>query len=310
MIKIYKTNLETGKLEKLNNIVPDAWINIENPTKEEISLLTKELDIDANFLNSVLDKEELSRIEDNTDYKAIIINYPYIDINHKNKYNTLPLAIIIKEKLFITITLTNNNILNEYIKNNSLDTAKKTRNVIDILYKIAREYLKCLKLINEEITSKESKLFKSTKNEDLVNLLNIEKSLVYFLNSLKENGVVLEKLSRGTILEMYKEDSELLEDAIIENNQGIEMCNIYREILTSTTDTYATIISNNLNDIMKFLAGITIVFSVPTMIASFMGMNVPLGFLNTNDYAFPLLVAISLVISIIVAIILKKKNML
>ena len=126
----------------------------------------------------------------------------------------------------------------------------------------------------------------------------------------KGNDVVLEKLARGNILNMYEEDADLLEDAIIENKQGIEMANIYREILTSTTDTYATIISNNLNVIMKFLAGITIVFSIPTMIASFLGMNVPLGDVGTNDFSFIWLVILSILLSIIVAIILKKKNML
>ena len=140
--------------------------------------------------------------------------------------------------------------------------------------------------------------------------INIEKSLVYFITSLKGNDVVLEKLARGNILNMYEEDADLLEDAIIENKQGIEMANIYREILTSTTDTYATIISNNLNVIMKFLAGITIVFSIPTMIASFLGMNVPLGDVGTNDFSFIWLVILSILLSIIVAIILKKKNML
>ena len=121
---------------------------------------------------------------------------------------------------------------------------------------------------------------------------------------------MLEKLSRGNVITLYDDDSGLMEDAIIENKQAIEMANIYREILTSMTDTYATIISNNLNDVMKFLAGITIVFSIPTMVASFIGMNVPLGNVGASSYSFVIIIAFSLVLSLIIAYILKKKNML
>ena len=121
---------------------------------------------------------------------------------------------------------------------------------------------------------------------------------------------MLEKLKKGEILPLYEEDLELIEDAIIENRQGIENANIYREILTSTSNTYGTIVSNNLNQIMKFLAGITIVFSIPTMIASFMGMNVPLGIFEKNPYSFIILIAVSFLLSLIIAYILKKKDML
>lgn len=138
----------------------------------------------------------------------------------------------------------------------------------------------------------------------------MKKTLVYFSTSLKANDVVLEKLAKGNVLTLYEDDMDLLEDAMIENKQAIEMASIYREILTSMTDTYATIISNNLNDVMKFLAGITIVFSIPTMVSSFIGMNVPLGDMGKSNISFILIIAFSFVLSIIIAIILKKKNML
>ena len=153
-------------------------------------------------------------------------------------------------------------------------------------------------------------MYKSTNNKELIDLLNIEKTLVYFSTSLKANDAVLEKLSKGNVITLYEDDSDLMEDAIIENKQAIEMANIYREILTSMTDTYATIISNNLNDVMKFLAGITIVFSIPTMVASFIGMNVPLGNIGSSKLSFILIILISFILSFIIAIILKKKNML
>ena len=141
-------------------------------------------------------------------------------------------------------------------------------------------------------------------------MLNIEKSLVYFMGALKYNKMTLEKLSKGSILPFYDEDAELLEDTIIEYDQAIEMATIYKEIMASTTETYASVISNNLNVIMKFLSAITIVFSIPTMIASFMGMNVPLGNFSTNPAAFWVLVLISVLLSLIIAYWLKKKNML
>ena len=157
---------------------------------------------------------------------------------------------------------------------------------------------------------KEKVLKKSTENKDLIDLLEIEKTLVYFITSLKANDAVLEKISKGTILPLYEGDLDLLEDAIIENKQAIEMSTIYRDILSSITEAYATIVSNNLNYIMKFLAGATIVLSIPTMISSFLGMNVPLGSLSSENNAFALTIIIAALLSIIIAIILKKKNML
>jgi magnesium transporter len=140
--------------------------------------------------------------------------------------------------------------------------------------------------------------------------MNIQKSLVYFVTSLKANDIILEKLSNGSVLSLYAEDVDLLEDAMIESRQGIETANIYREIVARISDTYATVISNNLNGIMKFLAGITIVSTIPTMIASFMGMNVPLGSISTNEYALYIVIAVSLILAVLIAIILKKKDMM
>ena len=175
---------------------------------------------------------------------------------------------------------------------------------------VAGIYQKELTGINEYIDSKEKVLLKSTNNKELVNLLNVEKTLVYFITSLKANEIALEKIAKGTIIEITKENEELLEDALIETKQAIETASIYREILSSMTDTYATIISNNLNDVMKFLAGITIVFSIPTMVASFIGMNVPLGSIGDSPFSFILIILFSVLLSLIIAYILKRKNML
>lgn len=312
MIKYYKTDSKNQTIE-IKKIEQNCWIDLKNPTIEEMQMISKETKIELDMFTTIIDDEEVSRIEEHGNVKLIVVNYPYITATDtRNKYNTLPLGIITNDNYLITISIRKSEFLKPFRNGTAKEffTYKKTRFILQILYAISTNYLKNLREINHEINQKEKTLYHSTSNKELVNLLNMEKSLVYFITSLKGNDVVLEKLARGNILNLYEEDKDLLEDAIIENKQGIEMANIYREILTSTTDTYATIISNNLNVIMKFLAGITIVFSIPTMIASFLGMNVPLGKIGTYPFSFIILVVLSIVFSILVAIILKKKNML
>ena len=181
---------------------------------------------------------------------------------------------------------------------------------MQIILKVASDYIKELKKINEETNKSEKSLKKSTSNNDLLRLMHIQKSLVYFTTSLKSNDVVLEKLQKTNLMPLYDEDMDVLEDAIIENKQAIEMASIYTSILRSTIDVFGMIISNNLDKIMKFLAGFTIVISIPTIVASFMGMNVPLGIFNNNPYSFLMMIIISTILSLIAAHILKKKNML
>lgn len=225
---------------------------------------------------------------------------------------TIPLAILIIRDDYIVTISKKNNILDDFKEGKVKEfyTFKKSRFTIQILYKVAASFLKYLRGIDAKIEKCEENMFDTTKNTDLEKLLAIEKSLVYLLTSLQSNKIVLDKLSKKMVLDFYDEDQELLDDAIIENDQALEMAHLYKEILTSTTDSFATIISNNLNSIMKFLAGITIVISIPTMVASFFGMNVPLGVLKDNPYSFAIIIVVSLFISVIVAIILKKKNML
>lgn len=313
MINIYTTD-SNRKFKELKNLQKGCWIDLINPSNEEINDISKKTNTDLDLLMKLTDDEELPRIEVGDNATLIVVDTPYItDTRYKHKYNTDPLGIIINnDGYFITISLKKQALLNDF-KNNRVkdfDIKKKTKFVIQILLKTAGIYQKELTSINNYINKKEKTLYKSTDNKELIDLLNIEKTLVYFSTSLKANDVVLEKLSKGNVIPMYEEDRDLMEDAMIENKQAIEMANIYREILTSMTDTYATIISNNLNDVMKFLAGITIVFSIPTMVASFIGMNVPLGKMGASSYSFILLIIFSFVLSIIIAIILKKKNML
>ena len=255
----------------------------------------------------MLDEEELPRIEESGNATLIVVDTPFLADNHfKNKYKTYPLGIIIaKNGYVITISIKKTNLLNDFRTNkiSSFHTSKKTRFLIQILLKTATMYLKVLNQVNHDMSAKEKILSKSTQNKHLIELLDIEKTLVYFITSLKANDLVLEKLSKKNVL-------DLLEDAMIENKQAIEMSSIYRDILSSVTDTYATIVSNNLNIAMKFLAGITIVFSIPTMIASFLGMNVPLGEIANNDFSFLIVAILSFLLAVLIAIWLKKKDML
>ena len=312
MLRVFKTS-DDGTLEKLKNIETNTWIDLVEPTEEEIKEVVEKTDIPANLLIKLLDSDEVARIEKEDDATLIIIDVPYvIDKKIKNKYYTLPLGIISYKNYLVTIAVKETEVVQDVMENRvkSVFTMKKSRFLIQILHRVATLYLKYLKEINLEIEAKEKNLINATNNKYLLQLMNIQKSLVYFVTSLKSNDIILEKLEKGNLIEFYEEDMDVLEDAIIENRQGIETSLIYREIVASLQETYSGVISNNLNEIMKFLAGITIVFSIPTMIASFMGMNVPLGVLANNDYSFMFIMSISIFSAFVIALILKKKDML
>ena len=312
MIRIFK-NSNDGTLDKLKKIEPNCWIDLVEPSELEIKEVVEQTGVPANLLIKMLDTDETARIEKEDDATLIVIDVPFVeDKKTKNKYSTLPLGIITYKNYLITLSVKETEVLNDVMENRVkyVVTAKKSRFLIQILHRVATLYIKYLKIINEEIEKKEKIIMKSTSNKELVQLMNIQKSLVFFVTSLKSNDIILDKLNKGSLIEFYEEDLDILEDAIIENKQGIETAIIYRDIVASMSETFTGIISNNLNEIMKFLAGITIVFSVPTMIASFMGMNVPLGELQTNENSFMFTLSISFILSIIIAYILKKKDML
>lgn len=311
MIKIYKTDKE-NKIVKLEKIEKNSWIDLVSPSMDEIDEVVNKTKIEKDLILKLLDEEEIPRVEFEDNSTLIVVDCPYIE-GRDNKYSTLPLGIIVsKNNFLVTISSKKQEVLRMFksgrVKN--IQTSMKSRFLIKVLYHNAQLYLKYLKMINYNIDKSEKKLYNSTENNELISVLNIEKSLVYFITSLKENDILLEKISKGNILEMYEEDMELLEDAQIENKQAQEMANIYREILSSVSDAYATIISNNLNQAMKILTSITIIFSVPTMISSFMGMNVKLGKLSVMNSAFIIILALSGVLSLILAIYLKKKKLL
>lgn len=312
MVRIFKTSND-GTLERLKKVEPNTWIDLVEPSELEIKDIVEQTGIPANLIIKLLDTDETARIEKEDDATLIVIDVPYIeDKKTKNKYTTLPLGIITYKQYIVTISVKETEVINDIMDNRVkyVVTGKKSRFIIQILHRVASLYIKYLKIINEEIEKKEKIIMKSTSNKELVQLMNIQKSLVFFVTSLKSNDIILDKLEKGSLVEFFEEDLDILEDAIIENKQGIETAIIYRDIVASMSETFTGIISNNLNEIMKFLAGITIVFSVPTMISSFMGMNVPLGELQTNENAFMFILSISFILSILIAYALKKKDML
>jgi magnesium transporter len=309
MIKYFKTLSES--LIQLNEIQENIWINMINPTEEEINIVSNSLSIPLDHLRAALDEEERSRIEVDDNCTLILVDVPFFEENDGSKiYTTLPMGIILSGENIITVCLKAIPLLNDFMsgKIKSFYTFKKSRFILQLLFKNATYYLQYLKQIDRMSLNIERELHKSMKNKELIQLLDLEKSLVYFSTSLRGNEIVLEKMLKLDAIKKYPEDEDLLEDVIIENKQAIEMANIYSNILSGMMDAFASVISNNLNIVMKFLTSVTIVLTIPTMIASFFGMNVPVP-LSMQPYAFIIIIAISLGLSTILALFMAKKKM-
>ena len=312
MIRIFKT--ENGLIHQKDELSPGSWIALTHPTATEILEIANTYGIDPDDLRAPLDEEERSRIETEDNYTLILVDIPSIEErNDKDWYVTIPMGIITTEEVIITVCLEETPVLGAFMDGRVRDfhTYMKTRFILQVLYKNASLFLQYLRIIDKKSGVIEEKLHKSTKNRELIELLELEKSLVYFTTSLRSNEVVLEKLMRNEKIKKYPEDTDLLEDVIIENKQAIEMANIYSGILSGTMDAFASVISNNLNIVMKFLATITIVMSIPTMVASFYGMNVNSSGMPFADspYGFLIVLGFTLVLTLIVAWIFSKKDL-
>lgn len=314
MIKIFKTDDTNNTLSEIENIEIDSWINVVEPSLDEIKKLSIDLQIDETYLTRLIDEEEPAKLEVKEDLQLIILDVPKTIKNKNYSVNvTTPLTILqVRNKYIVTICLKNSDLLNDFVENKVPDfhTGKKSRFTFQIINKIASKYIKDLKNINEQIEKAENYMKKSTQNSDLLKLMHLRKSLVYFTTSLKSNEIILDRINKSNVITLYEEDKDVLESAIVEHKQAIEMAEIYNSLLNNTIDTFGTIISNNLNNVMKILASFTIVISIPTMVASFMGMNIPLGIFSSNSASFFVIIIISIMLSVFVAYILKKKNML
>ena len=310
MLEYYITD-SANTLQKIDKLEKGCWVNMVAPSESEIKLISERLNIPEDFIKDPLDDEERSRLEKEDNHVLIIVDFPYIiyDDSGFPVYETLPIGLIVTEECFITISLIENPIIMDFInkKIKGFFTYKKTRFALQILCHISTYYLRYLKQINRKTDDIEKELHQSMKNEELYAFLSLEKSLVYFTTSLKSNKIVLQKMLRLNHLKMYEEDKDLLEDVIIENTQAIEMAETYHSILTSMMNTFASVISNNLNIVMKFLTSITIILSFPTIVASIYGMNVDLPYQN-NPYAFVGVIFVALLLSSITTIIFWKKK--
>lgn len=315
MLKIHNTNAETNKMEEIKEFKKGSWINLVNPSENEIKKVCENVQIQEDFIRDALDFEEKARIDNEEDDGTIlfVVDVPIIEKNEENDvFTTMPLGmIVVRDDFFITVSLRKNKVIEDFekMKIKNFQTYKKSKLIFQILYLNSSYYLTYLKQINKETEIAEYILKNSMQNKELLKLLSLEKSLVYFTTSLKSNEIVMEKTLRGKIVKLYEEDEEILEDAITENRQAIEMAQIYSNILNGTMDAYASIISNNLNGVMKFLTSITIILAVPTMISSFWGMNVKLPFEN-SPMGFLIMVLIAIIMTIAVTLWLNKKDML
>ena len=315
LLKIYNTDIETDKTEEIKEFKKGSWINLVNPSENEIKKVCENINIQEDFIRDALDYEEKARIDQEEDDNTtlFVVDVPIVEKSDDNDvYTTMPLGmIVVRDDFFVTISLKKNKIIDDFEKKKikNFQTYKKTRFIFQILYLNSSYYLDYLKKINKETEIAEYILKNSMKNKELLKLLSLEKGLVYFTTSLKSNELVMEKTMRGKIVKLYEEDEEILEDAIIENRQAIEMAQIYRDILNGTMDAYASIISNNLNGVMKFLTSITIILAVPTMISSFWGMNVELPFQH-NSIGFVIMIFIAVISTLLVTWWLNKKDML
>lgn len=277
MVNYYKS--VEGKIVETPEIEPNCWIALTNPTETEISDIEEDMHIERDYIRAALDEEEPSRIESDDGVTLIVVDYPIAeqdnDPDRTLLYSTTPMSLIITKNHVITVSAKENVVLDEIAKGvvKGVRPDLRTRFVFTVLLRIAARYLQYLKQIDKLSNFVEGKMYRSMKNKGLIQLQGLEKSLVYFSTSLKSNEAVLEKLTRGRFLKLYEEDQDLLDDVIIEVKQAIEMTSIYSNILSGTMDTFASIISNNLNIIMKRMETITIILTMPTIVFSFYGMN-------------------------------------
>ena len=309
MIRIFKT--VNGKVQKITEPQLNSWIALTNPTQEELATMATHFDIDLNDLRSPLDKEERSRILVEDTYTLIILDIPTIkDDDGKEKIYTVPFGIIIKSDVILTICLVDTPILGVFMDGRvrHFNTYKRTRFLCQMLYRNAEMYLRYLRIINRKSDEIEKKLHISQRNQELFDMLELEKALVYISTSLRGNQVVLERIARTSSIKKDEYEEELLDDVIIENKQAIEMGKIYSDILSSTTDAYASVISNNLNIVMKFLSVITIVLTVPTIMTGAFGMNVGGIPCRDNPYGFWIISGICVLITLIIGYLLGKNK--
>jgi len=307
MLTIYKTT-DRG-IEQLESMENGTWVKAVEPTAEEIQQLVN-WGVDVDYIHYSLDFDEMPRIERDDDYTFILIRIPHRQPDNDIPYITIPLGIFIKGNMIVTICRYEKEMFKVLAngKYRLLKTGKRYRFALYIFLETATRYLTHLREINRMTEAIEDQLQKSTRNREVLELLKYQKSLTYFATALRSNEVMMERVQRTQIFNYYEDDQDLLEDVLTENQQAIQMTNINTEILSSMMDAFASIISNNLNGVMKALAALTIIVSLPGTVAGFFGMNVMLPLSDANPVAFIVVFGIALALTAVATYIFYKRD--
>lgn len=313
MLNFYKT--EDRHIGEIEHFEEGCWMKLTAPTLEESMHVSEQFSIDIADVRAALDDEESSRMTLEDDYTLILVDIPSAEMrNNRHTYTTIPLGIIILEDAIITICSEETAVLRTFVEQRVRDfsTKKQMRFMYQILYNVSIVYQSLLRSVDRKRTEIEERIDKTTEDVDLVDLHELESNLVYFATSLRANGVVLDRLTRYGRLKQYEEDQELLEDVIIENKQAIEMTQIYRDIINGTRELMSTVINNRLNNVMKYLAAITIVMSIPTIVGGLWGMNVSKKWMPLSDtpYGFAIICIATFIICLFAMFVLHRRKML
>ncbi len=306
MVKYYKTDNQI--IHEESRLTDGAWAQLTAPTAEECGAIAEELNVDIADVQAALDEEESSRIELEDGYTLILVDIPTTEIRHeKRSYTTIPLGIILTQDVIVTVCTEDTPVLKNFVNNRvkEFSTKKRLRFVYQILYRTAAMYQMNLRIIDKRRTEIEERIGDKTEDMDLIDLHELESTLVYFATSLRANSVVLDRLTRYKRLEQYPEDKELLDDVIVENRQAIEMTSIYRDIINGTRELMSSVIDNRLKSI-------TVVMAVPTVISGLYGMNVDEKWMPFSDtpYGFLIICVLTLLICVLTLWFLRKKKML
>lgn len=313
LIHIYKT--DNSVIQEITQYEEGAWIKLTAPTLEECAEISEQFEMDIADVRAALDDEESSRISLEDHYTLILVDIPSAEMrNNRHSYTTIPLGILLTESVIITVCAEETAVLRPFVEQRArgFSTKKQMQFTYRILYNTSMVYQSLLRNVDRKRTEIEERIDQDTEDVDLIDLHELESNLVYFATSLRANGVVLDRLTRYGRLRQYSEDQELLEDVIIENRQAIEMTQIYRDIINGTRELMSAVINNRLNNVMKYLAAITIVMSIPTIISGLWGMNVNGKWmpLSNTPFGFGFICIGTVLICAVTMLILKKRKML
>ena len=297
-----------GKLNVVERYTDGCWVDVQRPSAEELAIVSRETGIEIDYLSYPLDPDERSRFEREDGQLLIIMQTSYrLGEESDIPFDTVPLGIMHTDHCLVTVCAQENPVIRDLVSGlmKTVHTAKKNRLTLQLFLRNAQRFLIDVRYINKQVDRTEDRLESSTQNKELLELLRLEKSLVYFMTALKANELMMERVKRDRIFEMYEEDADLLDDVLIENLQAIEMVGIASNILTSMSGTFASVINNNVNQVVKLLTVTTILVAIPTLITGVFGMNVPIP-LQTHPYMFGVVLALMFGVSGLLAFLFYK----